>query len=41
MVFRYVLADKVGWYLSRGWEIVGERMIGDWHTYIVRKYDGK
>jgi hypothetical protein len=39
MTFVYVLAEKIDWYLSRGWEIVGEFDIGGWKSYVMRKYN--
>ncbi len=43
MTFRYVLAEgyrakeKLNWYLSRGWEIVGMRTLGGWDSYLLKK----
>ena len=41
MTFRYVLKEKVDWYISRGWVIVGEFSLGGWDSYVVRRDDYK
>ena len=46
MSYKYILKDvirsyeKLNWYISRGWEVVGVRIYGGSESFVLRRIDG-